>query len=379
LLAATVRDFSISHPDFDFGGIQGDASVLGMVQETLGPNRKPVRTADTSRFFNQFDDWFNTKAGVNAETCVDIPMNKSDDGRWMYDSYATPAHGFWPIDDFTIDNRTPNPHNEQAKASCYVRPETDQWVTSAERHNMNFCMESHATFVYQPGQKFEFRGDDDVWVYINNKLVLDLGGIHIPKADTIDLDLLGLEAGKTYNWDFFYCDRQPCGSSLRIKTSIYFKQQRALEAVTQTGTPGTFFIKKYTGGAGACGSNGEAVTEVPITSLIYELWNVTGTEKKTLIEGSNLDGGIVITTPKVVIDTAKILDLPPGNYRVVAFEDASPSVRAEIPFRVASGVTALRPSGIRKSSFPEPRKPGRDALGRAKKKSRGPLFLENPK
>jgi fibro-slime domain-containing protein len=330
-MAATVRDFSDAHVDFDFGQAP-DAVVTGMVEAVLPANKKPVRTAKTHQHFNKFEEWFNTIPGTNAETCVDIPMTQTGDGMWMYDSYTTPEHGYWPIDNFT------NPNNQMVKPSCYVKPDGVSWVNPQPPHNMNFCLESHATFIYQKGQKFEFRGDDDVWVYIDNKLQIDLGGLHTPKADTIDLDQLNLTAGKTYNWDFYYCERQPCGSSLKVKTSIYFKQQRALEAVPDPAKPGTYKIVKFSGGSGACGSLGTEVKEVPVPagSLIYKLWNASGNEVESLGEGSFQNGGIVIATPSVVVDTAKITALPPGNYRVVAFEPASPTIKAEVPFTIAN-------------------------------------------
>ncbi|MEO7955114.1 MAG: fibro-slime domain-containing protein, partial [Fibrobacteria bacterium] len=348
MMAATVRDFNMDHPDFDFGGITGDYSVQGIVESAINPTtRLPVRSAVSGtvkglNLFNNFDSWWKTD-NTNAspalrsfETCVDIPMSKSDDGLWEYDSYKTAAHGFWPIENFT------NANNTKTKASCYNNPALpDQWTTNAQPStNMNYCMESHATFVYQRGQKFVFRGDDDVWVYINDQRVIDLGGVHIPKSDSIDLDKLRLTAGKSYNWDLFYCERQPCGSSLRIKTSIFFKQQRALDTVlTRDAATGVTMVKviKRTGGTGSCASLGGQVTVTDATNLIYELWSATGTKLETLTSPSKTHGdGIIISipTPQITVDTSKIVDLPPGNYRIVAYEPASQSIRIEVPFNI---------------------------------------------
>ncbi|MDB5105104.1 MAG: fibro-slime family protein [Fibrobacteres bacterium] len=341
MMAATVRDFSKDHPDFEFAGLTGDFLLKGMVQPVIGAGRKPLRSTTATKppvTFDTFDSWWQTDT-VNAnpklrayESCVDIPMSKSSDGLWEYDSYRdSPVdHSFFPVEG------TANRFAE-TMASCYVKPPPDStsWVTNGPLRNGNFCMESHATFIYQKGQRFAFRGDDDVWVFIDDKLVVDLGGVHTPKSDSIELDKLSLTPGKEYKWDFFYCDRQPCGSSLRVKTSIFFRQQRSLFKEEIPGATGLvrFKIRKREGGKGSCSSLDTATKVVDPANLTYQLLDAAGKLVETLKDGT-FHTGIAIATPDVTVDTAKITGLAPGPYRIVIFEPANEKVRVEIPFQV---------------------------------------------
>ena len=88
-------------------------------------------------------------------------------------------------------------------------------------HNFGFCMELHTTFQYQSALKFEFTGDDDVWVFINDSLSVDLGGTHPPRSKFLNLDdLTNLKFGNTYSFDLFQCERHEWFSSNRMVTNI---------------------------------------------------------------------------------------------------------------------------------------------------------------
>lgn len=101
--------------------------------------------------------------------------------------------------------------------------------------NYHFTTELQATFVYQAGadQVFHFTGDDDVWVFIDGKLVLDLGGIHAAEEMYLELDRLDwLEDGRVYDMKLFHAERRTTQSNFKIATSITF---RSVEPPQQSG------------------------------------------------------------------------------------------------------------------------------------------------
>ncbi|GAM22470.1 hypothetical protein SAMD00019534_056450 [Acytostelium subglobosum LB1] len=87
-------------------------------------------------------------------------------------------------------------------------------------HNFHFCIKIHAFFTYGGSEIFTVQADDDVWVYINNSLVLDISGYHTLQTVSVNIPGLGLSQGQTYPLDYFYCNRYTPSSSLAIKTTM---------------------------------------------------------------------------------------------------------------------------------------------------------------
>jgi fibro-slime domain-containing protein len=191
-LSATVRDFNDTHPDFEgsIGGLQ-----TGQVQSTLGAGAKPVWNAPALAGFTSeanFDQWYRDVAGVNLAGALTITLNETTPGSGVYE-YINPA--FFPIDGQLFGN--------QGRA-----------------HNYHFTLELHTSFTYQPGQVFNFTGDDDLWLFIDNQLVVDLGGVHGAVSGGVNLDTLGLTSGQNYDFDLFFAERHTSESNFKMQTTI---------------------------------------------------------------------------------------------------------------------------------------------------------------
>jgi fibro-slime domain-containing protein len=87
-------------------------------------------------------------------------------------------------------------------------------------HNYDFTLELSTTFHYGGGETLSFTSDDDLWVFVNRKLAIDLGGTHSARSASVTLDTesarLGIVQGNTYPMHLFYAERHVVGAVLHI-------------------------------------------------------------------------------------------------------------------------------------------------------------------
>lgn len=94
-------------------------------------------------------------------------------------------------------------------------------------NNGSFTLRGESQFVYEHDKElyFTFTGDDDVYMYINGKLALDLGGAHGRNTKTVNLNDLnakeyGLVEGQVATFTFFYMERCSDASTFGIETNM---------------------------------------------------------------------------------------------------------------------------------------------------------------
>lgn len=197
------------HIDFQDCNCGDDKKIT---TDTLGPDGKPVYASATTtattygaQYFNQ---WYNDVPGVNMTYLVALQMVQKN-GIISFSASINNPDGeldsnFFPLDGQGFGNQT------------------EHLSTASGNHNFSFTTEIHTAFTYKGGETFTFKGDDDIWVYINNQKVIDLGGMHSQETGTVNLDTLGLVKGQVYPMAIFNAERHTNLSNFRVDTTLEF-------------------------------------------------------------------------------------------------------------------------------------------------------------
>ena len=193
----------------------------GIVAATLGMDQKPVYASKcelgTARSCRRglpvwardhpnqtsiFDQWYRDTPNVNQPFLISLYLAPCKPVACSRSRACTTSRSTTPA---TVNSGTAN---------------------DGLMHNFSFTTELHTEFQYNGGETFNFQGDDDVWVYINGKMTVDLGGLHPAMLGMVSLDasaaMLGIQQGNVYSLDLFHAERHTDKSTFRIDTNLSF-------------------------------------------------------------------------------------------------------------------------------------------------------------
>jgi fibro-slime domain-containing protein len=177
ILPIILRDFkganvSGGHPDFEsYGG-----SETGIVQSTLGSNGKPVHVAgrkdtttnnDPGVTTDYFAQWYTDVPMVNLTFRQTLTFTKLMTGEYQYNN-----NRFFPLTNLGFGN-SGNDGDDNLPRNFHFTSEVRYW------------------FEYNGGESFDFTGDDDVFVFVNKRLAVDLGGVHGARTGNIQFRMDG--------------------------------------------------------------------------------------------------------------------------------------------------------------------------------------------
>lgn len=196
----------------------GDTYILKAVKEKEKTDYE-IRASNLDKFYN--------------------PAYVSGDYNKVHSTIYT--NGFWPLDQLknTTDQKTgtlyrdgtSNYGAEQYKTIINEEEVTNYYPPSDDSipHNNMFGMNFSVNFELDPSYVgplvYTFFGDDDLWVYLDNELIVDIGGVHSSVGQRVDLSTYLRDennknkAGK-HNLSVFYTERGLSGSTCYMEFTL---------------------------------------------------------------------------------------------------------------------------------------------------------------
>ena len=240
-----------------------NGAYTGIVNKTLANDGYPTMADDKGS--ESLGYLFGGKPDDKAVTSYEPDgglLTLDKDGYYGFDADFQKATYDTVSNKFTRIDRT---CTDQASTPCFA-----PFGDDSENNKYSFGMNLGAEF-YMPeygkvnnqDMVFDFTGDDDVWVFIDGVLVLDLGGIHQALDGSINFATGKItydkpqsngtspaatiaeafsKAGKkwdstpykTHHLSFFYLERGDGGSNCKIKFNLPVKPSKAIDIEKET-------------------------------------------------------------------------------------------------------------------------------------------------
>lgn len=190
-----------------------DGSATGKVTHT-----------DMSLDFNRAGDTYTLSSvkGANLDG-LEYFNNPQTPGKDPYTHIWT--NNFWPMDGRPSTDGLTGYYNDRGDYSGYdgnkLYPVSDDGQDHNNMFGMQYTVEFELTEDYVGPLEYYFFGDDDMWVFLDGRLVCDIGGVHSSVGAYVNLwDYIAKgDAGK-HTLKFYYTERGLSGSTCYMQFTL---------------------------------------------------------------------------------------------------------------------------------------------------------------
>lgn len=189
-----------------------------------GPATGKVTHTDMSLDFNRAGDTYTLSSvkGANLDG-LEYFNNPQTPGKDPYTHIWT--NNFWPMDGRSSTDGLTGYYNDRGGYSGFdgkkLYPVSDDGQAHNNMFGMQYTVEFELTEDYVGPLEYYFFGDDDMWVFLDGRLVCDIGGVHSSVGAYVNLwDYIAKgDAGK-HTLKFYYTERGLSGSTCYMQFTL---------------------------------------------------------------------------------------------------------------------------------------------------------------